>query len=162
MAEALLALGGNVGDARATCARALAMLCDGVGTRLIVRSSDYATPPWGIEEQPAFVNLCAAVATDLTPQALLASIHEVEKHLLLGAILVSLTIFLFLRDWRTMIMASISIPTSVIATMLPASSSVMGFSSVMTVNAQNQSSGPFSDKSLRSNGMADSPMPIIF
>ena len=39
-----------------------------------------------------------------------ASIHEVQKHLLLGACLVSLTILLFLRDWRTMIMASISIP----------------------------------------------------
>jgi HAE1 family hydrophobic/amphiphilic exporter-1 len=47
-----------------------------------------------------------------------ASIHEVQKHLVLGACLVSLTILLFLRDWRTMIMASISIPVSVIGTML--------------------------------------------
>jgi len=47
-----------------------------------------------------------------------ASIHEVQKHLVLGAILVSLTILLFLRDWRTMIMASISIPISVISTFL--------------------------------------------
>ena len=45
-----------------------------------------------------------------------ASIHEVQKHLLIGACLVSLTILLFLRDWRTMIMASISIPVSIIGT----------------------------------------------
>lgn len=44
------------------------------------------------------------------------SIHEVEKHLFLGGVLVSLTILLFLRDWRTMVIASISIPISIIAT----------------------------------------------
>jgi len=46
------------------------------------------------------------------------SIEEVQKHLLLGAILVSLTILFFLRDWRTMIIASISIPVSIIGTFL--------------------------------------------
>jgi hydrophobic/amphiphilic exporter-1 (mainly G- bacteria), HAE1 family len=47
-----------------------------------------------------------------------ASIHEVEKHLVIGACLVSLTILLFLRDWRTMVIASISIPVSIISTFL--------------------------------------------
>src|SRR5438874_1451749 len=47
-----------------------------------------------------------------------ASLHEVKKHLILGAILVSLTILLFLRDWRTMVIASLSIPTSLIATFM--------------------------------------------
>jgi len=44
------------------------------------------------------------------------SIHEIEKSLLLGGILVSMTILLFLRDWRTMVIASISIPVSIIST----------------------------------------------
>jgi 2-amino-4-hydroxy-6-hydroxymethyldihydropteridine diphosphokinase len=79
MAEALIALGGNVGNVRATFERALAMLCDGVETRLIARSSDYATPPWGVENQPRFVNACAAVETTLTPQALLARVQEIER-----------------------------------------------------------------------------------
>lgn len=47
-----------------------------------------------------------------------ASLHEVKKHLVLGAILVSLTILLFLRDWRTMIIASTSIPVSLISTFM--------------------------------------------
>ena len=47
-----------------------------------------------------------------------ASLHEVKKHLILGAMLVSLTILLFLRDWRTMVIASLSIPTSLIATFM--------------------------------------------
>jgi 2-amino-4-hydroxy-6-hydroxymethyldihydropteridine diphosphokinase len=81
MAEALLALGGNLGEVRATLNRALAMLCEGNEVRLLARSSDYATPPWGIEDQPPFVNLCVAVETALTPQALLARAQAVERAL---------------------------------------------------------------------------------
>lgn len=44
------------------------------------------------------------------------SIHEVQTHLLLAALLVSLTILLFMRDWRTTLIATLSIPTSMIAT----------------------------------------------
>ena len=44
------------------------------------------------------------------------SIHEVQVHLLLAAVLVSLTILLFIRDWRTTLIATLSIPTSMIAT----------------------------------------------
>jgi HAE1 family hydrophobic/amphiphilic exporter-1 len=46
------------------------------------------------------------------------SLHEVKKHLLLGAMLVAATILLFLRDWRTMVIASLSIPVSLIATFM--------------------------------------------
>ena len=44
------------------------------------------------------------------------SIHEVQTHMLLAAVLVSLTILLFMRDWRTTLIATLSIPTSMIAT----------------------------------------------
>jgi 2-amino-4-hydroxy-6-hydroxymethyldihydropteridine diphosphokinase len=79
MAEALLALGGNVGDVRATLTRAIDALCDGTETRLVARSSDYLTPPWGITDQPPFVNVCIAVETALAPQALLALAQAVER-----------------------------------------------------------------------------------
>jgi 2-amino-4-hydroxy-6-hydroxymethyldihydropteridine diphosphokinase len=81
MAEALLALGGNIGEVRATLDRAVTMFCDRTEVRLTARSSDYATPPWGIEEQPRFVNACIAVETTLTPEALLARAHAVERSL---------------------------------------------------------------------------------
>jgi len=61
LAEAYLALGGNVGDSRAILDRAVALLCDGRDVRLKARSSDYRTPPWGFKYQPPFVNLCIAV-----------------------------------------------------------------------------------------------------
>jgi 2-amino-4-hydroxy-6-hydroxymethyldihydropteridine diphosphokinase len=79
MAEALIALGGNVGDVRETFDRALTMLCDGDAVRLVARSSDYATPPWGVTDQPPFVNCCASVETRLTPQALLARAQATER-----------------------------------------------------------------------------------
>jgi 2-amino-4-hydroxy-6-hydroxymethyldihydropteridine diphosphokinase len=79
MAEALLAFGGNLGNARETLAQAIAMLCDGTDVRLTARSSDYSTPPWGVEDQPRFVNLAIAVETTLAPHALLARAQTVER-----------------------------------------------------------------------------------
>src|SRR5580704_13051297 len=81
LADALLAFGGNVGQVRETFDRALAMLCDGTQVRLKARSSDYATPPWGVEDQPPFVNRCIAVDTQLTPTALLARVQAIEHAL---------------------------------------------------------------------------------
>jgi 2-amino-4-hydroxy-6-hydroxymethyldihydropteridine diphosphokinase len=78
MAEALIALGGNVGDVRDTLRKALTMLCADGDIRLIARSPSYITPPWGVEDQPAFINCCAAVETTLTPHGLLARAHAVE------------------------------------------------------------------------------------
>ena len=77
MAEALVAFGGNVGNVRATLDRAVAAFCD-EAVRLLARSADYRTPPWGVEDQPAFVNLCIAVETGLTPHALLERAQAVE------------------------------------------------------------------------------------
>ena len=81
MAEVLLALGANVGDPRANLERAIALLCDGDLVRMRARSSDYRTPPWGLEQQPEFVNLCLIVDTALTPAALLERIQQVERAL---------------------------------------------------------------------------------
>jgi len=79
MARAWLSLGGNLGDVRSTLARAVAALCDSQIVHLVARSADYRTPPWGIEDQPAFVNLCIAVESDLTPHALLARAQDIEQ-----------------------------------------------------------------------------------
>src|SRR5262249_41542942 len=44
------------------------------------------------------------------------SIKEVRLHLLLAALLVAATIYLFIRDWRTTLIAAVALPTSLIAT----------------------------------------------
>jgi 2-amino-4-hydroxy-6-hydroxymethyldihydropteridine diphosphokinase len=79
MAEALIALGGNLGDVRDILVRAVAALCETGTVRLLARSSDYRTPPWGVEDQPPFVNCAIAVETGLSPLALLHLALAVER-----------------------------------------------------------------------------------
>jgi 2-amino-4-hydroxy-6-hydroxymethyldihydropteridine diphosphokinase len=47
--------------------------------RLAARSSDYRTPPWGVTDQPPFVNAVIAVTTTLSPHQLLARGLECER-----------------------------------------------------------------------------------
>jgi 2-amino-4-hydroxy-6-hydroxymethyldihydropteridine diphosphokinase len=49
--------------------------------RLVARSSDYRTPPWGVTDQPAFINAAVVVATSLDPHALLMRVQSVERAL---------------------------------------------------------------------------------
>jgi 7,8-dihydro-6-hydroxymethylpterin-pyrophosphokinase len=58
MPRALIALGGNVGDVRATFQKAIGRICAAAQAVLLARSSDYATPPWGDERQARFINAC--------------------------------------------------------------------------------------------------------
>ncbi|MBX7104000.1 MAG: efflux RND transporter permease subunit [Gemmataceae bacterium] len=55
-----------------------------------------------------------------------SSIDEVKLHMILAAVLVSGTILLFIRDWRTTVIATLAIPTSMIGTF--AFMDAMGFS----------------------------------
>ena len=80
-ARAYLALGGNVGDSRATLDRAVAMLAATPGVTLVARSSDYRTPPWGVTDQAPFINLCVAIDTTLAPLDLLTRVQEIERAL---------------------------------------------------------------------------------
>lgn len=45
-----------------------------------------------------------------------SSIHELNFHLLIAAVLVALTIMAFMQDWRTTIIASLAIPASLVTT----------------------------------------------
>ena len=45
-----------------------------------------------------------------------AALHEIEVHLVLGALLASLVVLVFMRSWRSTLIAGIAIPASVIAT----------------------------------------------
>jgi 2-amino-4-hydroxy-6-hydroxymethyldihydropteridine diphosphokinase len=78
MPNALLGLGGNVGDVRATLARAVAMFADGKDVKLRYASSHYRTPPWGVLNQPRFINMAISVDTELAPRELLQRAMNVE------------------------------------------------------------------------------------
>ena len=78
MPRALIALGGNVGDVRATFEKAISDICSMAQAALLARSSDYATPPWGDAQQARFVNACIDIETSLDPQALLVTLQKIE------------------------------------------------------------------------------------
>ena len=56
MANVLIALGGNVGDVRATFNRAIELLTGDGDIDLLHRSSDYLTPPWGKDRKSTRLN----------------------------------------------------------------------------------------------------------
>jgi 2-amino-4-hydroxy-6-hydroxymethyldihydropteridine diphosphokinase len=79
MPRAFIAFGGNVGDARDTITHAIETFCDGDKVRLVASSSDYRTPPWGVTDQPPFINACIEIETALAPHQLLERAHDVER-----------------------------------------------------------------------------------
>ncbi|RIJ31788.1 2-amino-4-hydroxy-6-hydroxymethyldihydropteridine diphosphokinase [Henriciella algicola] len=73
-----LAFGSNLGDSAGMIGRAIGALDAMVDVSVTTRSSLYATPPWGVEDQPDFVNACALVETDLAPLDLLSACKDLE------------------------------------------------------------------------------------
>jgi 2-amino-4-hydroxy-6-hydroxymethyldihydropteridine diphosphokinase len=72
-----LSLGTNLGDRRHNLCRAILGLPASV--RLIAESPVYETPPWGVTDQPAFLNMVIQAETDLPPLELLAALKELER-----------------------------------------------------------------------------------
>ena len=82
MAESVityLGLGGNLGDRLAALKEALALLDAAPGMRMLSCSSVYETEPWGVVDQPRFLNLVAGFETTLAPSHLLAVCKQVES-----------------------------------------------------------------------------------
>lgn len=77
--RALLGLGANLGDPVTTLNEAKVRLAR-LG-RITAASSLYRTPPWGLAEQPPFVNAALALETALDPDALLAALKALEREL---------------------------------------------------------------------------------
>jgi 2-amino-4-hydroxy-6-hydroxymethyldihydropteridine diphosphokinase len=77
MAVAAIGIGSNSGDAEAQVLLAFDRLAE-TGA-VLARSSLYRTVPWGVTDQPPFVNAAALVDTALEPHALLAALQRIEK-----------------------------------------------------------------------------------
>ncbi len=77
---AFVALGSNLDDPRAQVRRGFAALDGLPRTRVLACSSLYASAPVGYLDQPDFVNAVAKIETELTPQALLHALLDIEHH----------------------------------------------------------------------------------
>ncbi len=77
MRRVYLALGSNLGDRESHLRAALDGLRVG-GVAIDAVSAIYETPPWGVEDQPAFLNIAAAGESELAPRDLLALAKCIE------------------------------------------------------------------------------------
>ena len=72
-----IALGSNLGDKEANLRQALKMLLvKGLQIRSV--SSFFKTEPYGVTDQPEFINAVACVKTDLAPEKLLKLLLDTE------------------------------------------------------------------------------------
>jgi len=79
MPKIYLGLGTNQGDRAQNLRRALAALAPAVAVTRI--SSVYETEPWGVTDQPKFLNMVAEGNTALSPLRLLDALKRIERAL---------------------------------------------------------------------------------
>lgn len=77
--DCIVALGSNLGDKAANIDAAIAHLEEDGAVRVVARSRNFATDPWGKTDQDWFVNACVAVTTTLAPHDLLARCKQIER-----------------------------------------------------------------------------------
>ncbi|MHB1224631.1 MAG: 2-amino-4-hydroxy-6-hydroxymethyldihydropteridine diphosphokinase [Gemmatimonadaceae bacterium] len=75
----LVALGANLGDRAAALATASQEIAALPGTTIAATSSVEETAPLGPPGQPSYLNQMLAVATSLTPHALLDALLDIER-----------------------------------------------------------------------------------
>lgn len=80
MITAYIGLGANLDDPAAQVMQAMDELTKLPESRLTARSSLYASAPVGYANQPDFINAVAAIATRLSPRALLNALFDIEHH----------------------------------------------------------------------------------
>jgi 2-amino-4-hydroxy-6-hydroxymethyldihydropteridine diphosphokinase len=78
---AWIGLGGNLEDSAELLDTAVALLAQSPGVELRRQSRRYRTPPWGLPDQPDFVNAVAEFETSLEPAQLLQLLQDTESRL---------------------------------------------------------------------------------
>ncbi|MGN6321818.1 MAG: 2-amino-4-hydroxy-6-hydroxymethyldihydropteridine diphosphokinase [Dyella sp.] len=79
MMRAYVALGSNLGDSRQHLLDAIEALAALPQIAVIARSRIYRTPPWGVTDQPDFLNAVLALETTLPPHDLLDALLAIER-----------------------------------------------------------------------------------
>jgi 2-amino-4-hydroxy-6-hydroxymethyldihydropteridine diphosphokinase len=77
---AYLGLGSNIGDKMAYLNQAIASIDANLGT-VCAQSSVFLTDPWGLYDQPTFLNQVVLVETWLEPELLLQGIQVIERQM---------------------------------------------------------------------------------
>ncbi len=76
-----LGLGANLGERERTLRRAIEGIKKIPAVKLLRVSSFYETEPWGVENQPNFINAAIKISSELAPLALLGELQKIELKL---------------------------------------------------------------------------------
>ena len=76
---AYIALGSNMGDSRSILEDAVQALDEMKNTKVEKVSTFITTPPYGVTDQPDFLNGCLKLSTLLYPEELLKELNRIEK-----------------------------------------------------------------------------------
>lgn len=76
---AYIALGSNMGDSRRFLEEAIQSLGEVKNTKVEKVSAFITTPPYGVTDQPDFLNGCLKLSTLLYPEELLKELNRIEK-----------------------------------------------------------------------------------
>ena len=79
MPVAYIGIGSNLANPRAQVERGLLCLARMPQTTLQRSSRLYRSAPWGVLDQPDFVNAAAAIETGLSPHALMQALLAIER-----------------------------------------------------------------------------------
>jgi 2-amino-4-hydroxy-6-hydroxymethyldihydropteridine diphosphokinase len=74
-------IGANLGDRQAMIVRAVEALAARPGVAVLRRSTLRETEPWGMVDQPRFLNGAVELETELEPRDLLAVLLDIEREL---------------------------------------------------------------------------------
>ena len=75
-----LLLGSNLGNRKEILDKAINLLSQKVGV-VILQSKDYETAPWGVTNQPDFLNLVVSIQTRIKPLQILEITQSIENQL---------------------------------------------------------------------------------
>jgi 2-amino-4-hydroxy-6-hydroxymethyldihydropteridine diphosphokinase len=80
MSVVYISIGSNLGDRESNFRTALERLRQ-KGIMIRAESSRYETEPWGVIDQPRFLNMAVETETELAPEELLRTLKDIEAEM---------------------------------------------------------------------------------
>ena len=80
MSIAYISIGSNLGDREENCRQAINLI-EKNGIVVKKQSRMYETEPWGIKDQPKFINMAIEAETDKKPEEIIRVLKKIEKEI---------------------------------------------------------------------------------
>jgi len=80
MPTVCIGIGSNLGNREENCEKAIKLL-EANDIKVTKRSSMTETEPWGVKDQPKFINMAVEIETDLDPDEILSHLKKIESEI---------------------------------------------------------------------------------